>query len=119
MNSQVSNYRNFLCWTYLSLAIVGAIFPTISNIEFIRLYGPGFDVMHFIELANINPAAESLSRDLLIGASSFSIWLFVEGRRLAMRNLWVVILSMFLIAFACAAPLFLYLRERRLIEIDS
>ncbi len=119
MSTQMINYRKLLCWLYLTLALLGAIFPTLSNIEFVTLYGPGFDLVRFVELANINPAAQSLSRDLIIGASSFTIWLFVESRRLEMRNLWIVILSMFLIAFACAAPLFLYLRERRLIEIDS
>ena len=35
-----------------------------------------------------------------------------------MKNLWVVILTTFTIAFAFSAPLFLYLRELRIEEIN-
>ena len=110
--------RYLLSWIYLGFAIAGAIFPTLANIDFISLYGPKFDINQFIYLANINPAAQSLSRDLFIGAGAVTVWIISEARRLNMRNLWLVI-SSFLIAFAFAAPLFLFLRERRLIEIDT
>ena len=91
--------------------------PTLANIEFIRSYGPSFDIKTFIDLANSNPAAQSLSRDLFVGASAVTIWIISESRRLEMKNLWIVLLSSFTIAFAFSAPLFLYLRERRFIEL--
>ncbi len=100
------------------LAVSGGLLTAQSNIEFVNNYGPGFNLLKFIELANINPAAESLSRDLLIGSSAVFIWIVIESRRLKMKNLWIVILTTFTIAFAFAAPLFLFLRERRLIEIN-
>ena len=84
-----------------------------------RIYGPGFDLVEFINLASSNPASESLSRDLLVGASAVTLWIVIESRRLAMKNIWIVILSNFVISFAFAAPLFLFLRERRLIEIEA
>ncbi|KGG12204.1 hypothetical protein EV05_1410 [Prochlorococcus sp. MIT 0601] len=87
-----------------------------ANIDYINTYGPGFDVLHFIRLANINPAASSLSRDLLIGSSAIVVWMFSESKRLEIKYFWVVIISTFLIAFAFSAPLFLFLRELRLIE---
>ena len=111
--------RKWLVLIYFIFAIAGGIFPTLSNIDFARSYGPGFDIIKFIELANINPAAESLSRDLMIGAGAIIIWIFSEARRLKMKHLWIVILSTFTIAFAFAAPLFLLLRERRLIELEK
>tara|TARA_Y100001968_G_C19407646_1_gene744584 strand:+ start:286 stop:642 length:357 start_codon:yes stop_codon:yes gene_type:complete len=110
--------RYLLSWVYLGLAVAGGILPTLSNIDFMALYGPQFDIQKFIELANINPAAQSLSRDLFIGASAVTIWIFTEARKLKMKNIWIVF-SSFLIAFAFAAPLFLFLRERRLIEIEN
>ena len=110
--------RYLLSWVYLFFAIMGAILPTLSNIEFMRVYGPGFDVNNFIYLANINPAAQSLSRDLFIGAGAVMIWIFSESRRLEIKNLWVVVVGTFTIAFAFAAPFFLFLRERRLIELE-
>lgn len=105
-------------WIYLALAVAGAIFPWLANAEFIREYGQTFDLSQFIELANANPAARSLSRDLLIGATAVTIWIINEARRLKMRGLWIVLLGSVTIAFAFAAPLFLFLRERRLLEIS-
>ncbi len=114
-----SHRRKIISWIYLLLAILGGLLPTLANIEFIKIYGPGFDIYRFISMANINPASQSLSRDLLIGASAITIWMVSESRRLKMRHLWIIILTTFTIAFAFATPLFLYLRERRLIELES
>jgi len=89
----------------------------MANLDFIRDYGSSFDLGQFIALANANPAAQSLSRDLMVGASAVTIWMVVESKRLQMRHLWLVLLSAVTIAFAFAAPFFLFLRERRLAEM--
>ena len=106
-----------LKWLYLALAISGAILPWLANVDFIREYGSSFDLGMFVRLAHANPAASSLSRDLAIGATAVVIWIVQEGKRLQMRGLPWVLLSCVTLAFACGAPLFLYLRERRLEEI--
>ena len=116
---KMSILRKVLCLIYFALAIAGALFPTLANIDFMRVYGPGFDITQFIELANNNPAAESLSRDLMISATAICVWIFSESRRLRMKHLWIVILGTFTIAFAFSAPLFLLLRERRLYELEK
>ena len=108
----------WLKWVYLLLAILGAVLPTLANIEFAKSYGPSFDIQLFIELANNNPASQSLSRDLLIGSTAVFIWIISESKRLKMKNLWIVILTTFTIAFAFSAPLFLYLRELRIEEMN-
>ena len=115
----MTSNRHILSYIYLIMALLGAILPTLANIDFVRNYGPGFDIGTFITMANINPAARSLSRDLLISSSAIFLWIISESRRLEIRNLWLVILSTFTIAFAFSAPLFLFLRERRLIEIEK
>ncbi|MFM2079386.1 MAG: hypothetical protein RLZZ124_1716 [Cyanobacteriota bacterium] len=109
--------RPWLAWIYLALAIAGAILPWQANLAFIRAHGASFDLALFVQLANANPAAQSLSRDLLVGASAVTVWMVAESRRLQMRHLGLVLLSAVTIAFAFAAPLFLYLRERRLAEL--
>ena len=108
----------WLKWIYLFLAILGAVLPTLANIEFARMYGPSFDINLFIDLANNNPASQSLSRDLFIGSSAVFVWIISESNRLKMKNLWIVILTTFIIAFAFSAPLFLFLRELRIEEIN-
>ena len=112
------NQNKWLKWIYLLLAILGAVLPTLANIQFARSYGPSFDIQLFIELANNNPASQSLSRDLFIGSIAVLIWIISESKRLQMRNLWVVILTTFTIAFAFSAPLFLYLRELKIEEMN-
>tara|TARA_Y100001968_G_scaffold218310_1_gene200982 strand:+ start:5834 stop:6184 length:351 start_codon:yes stop_codon:yes gene_type:complete len=109
--------RYLLSWTYLLLAISGAILPTLANIDYVKEYG-SFDISNFIYLANINPAAESLSRDLLVGAGAITIWIINESQKLKMKNMWLIY-SSFLVAFAFAAPLFLFFRERHLIEMEK
>ena len=103
---------------YLALAIAGAVLPWLANLDYIREAGGAFDIAHFVAQANANPAAASLSRDLGIGATAVVIWIVREAKRLSMRGLPWVLLSCVTVAFACAAPLFLYLRERRLAEIQ-
>ncbi|MDA1246055.1 MAG: DUF2834 domain-containing protein [Cyanobacteria bacterium] len=104
-------------WLYLALAISGAILPWLANFDFMREYGSSLDLGLFVSLANANPAASSLSRDLAIGAAAIVIWIVQESKRLQMKGLPWVLLSCVTLAFACGAPLFLYLRERRLEEM--
>jgi hypothetical protein len=106
-----------LAWIYLALAVAGGVLPWLANFDFIRDSGQPFDLGLFVRMANANPAAQSLSRDLAVGASAVTLWMVVESRRLGMRGLVWVLLSCVTIAFAFGAPLFLYLRERRLREL--
>ena len=110
--------KYIISYLYLFISILGAIFPMISNFNFVMEYGSSFDINQFIQLANANPAAESISRDLLIGASAIFIWIVNESRKLNMKNMWIVYVGTFLIAFAFSAPFFLFLRERRIIEMN-
>jgi len=108
-----------LSYLYLLLAILGAILPMLANFDFAREYGNSFDIKNFIELANANPAAQSISRDLLVGASAIFIWIINESKKLKIKNMWIVYVGTFLIAFAFSAPFFLFLRERRIIELEN
>tara|TARA_Y100000589_G_scaffold2058_1_gene1923 strand:+ start:190 stop:558 length:369 start_codon:yes stop_codon:yes gene_type:complete len=117
--SLLKENKYILSYLYLLLSILGAILPMMSNFNFAMEYGPSFDINQFIQLANANPAAESISRDLLIGASAVFIWIVNESRKLNMKNMWIVYFGTFLIAFAFSAPFFLFLRERRIIQINS
>jgi len=109
----------WLAWLYLGLSVAGAILPWLANLDFIRESNGPFDLALFIAQANANPAAQSLSRDLLIGATAFTIWMVVEAKRLQIKTFWIALLASFGIAFACGAPLFLFLRERRLLELSK
>ena len=112
--------NKFLPWIYLVLSVFGAILPWQANLEFMQMNpGGGFDLQTFIQDANINAASRSLNRDLLIAASAFSIWIIAEGKKLEIKGWWITLIMSFSISFACGGPLFLYLRERKLIELNT
>ena len=112
--------RSALTWGYLVLAVLGAILPWQANLEFMQAAAnPGFDLPGFIQDANLTAASRSLSRDLLIAASAFTIWIGVEGRRMQVRGWWVTLIVCVTVSFACGGPLFLHLRERRLQELEA
>ena len=111
--------RKWISYLYLLISMVGAILPTIANIRFVKEFGPGFNIISFIAFAFDNPASQSASLDLLVLASAVFIWMFIESRRLGIKYFWFIALTTFFIAIAFAAPFFLFLRERRLIEMES
>ena len=111
--------KKSLSYIYLFLSIIGAILPLMANLDFAMKYGNSFDIKNFISLANANPAAQSISRDLLIGASAVFIWIVNEPKKLNIKNMWIVYFGTFLIAFAFSTPFFLFLRERRIIELEK
>ncbi len=110
---------NALGYLYLFLSIIGGTLTTLANIQFMKLHGPGFNIKLFIELASNNPASQSLTFDLLILSTAIFIWMFMESRRLSMKHFWLIALGTFTIAIAFSAPLFLFLRERRILEISN
>ena len=116
--SILKDNKHLLSYLYLFLSILGAILPMLANYNFAMEYGNSFDIKNFIELANSNPAAQSISRDLLIGATAIFIWIVNESKKLNMKNMWIVYIGTFLIAFAFSAPFFLFLREKRIIELE-
>ena len=111
--------KKSLSYIYLFLSILGAILPMMANFDFAMEYGNSFDIRNFILLANANPAAQSISRDLLIGATAVFIWIVNESKKLNIKNMWIVYVGTFLVAFAFSAPFFLFLRERRIIELEK
>ena len=112
--------RSVLIWSYLFLAVLGAVLPWQANLEFMQTgTGTGFDLSGFIRDANLTAASRSLSRDLIIGATAFTIWIAIEGRRLQVKRWWVSLVLCITVSFACGGPFFLHLRERRLLELEQ
>lgn len=100
-------------WIYLALSAAGAGLTWYNNMVFMQQYG-SFNVQQFITDGFSNPAAASLSWDVTVGAVAFLVWLRPEAKRLQMRHAWVYFVLTLGVAFACAFPLFLAMRERKL-----
>ena len=107
-----------LFWLYLIAAVVGIAATWYHNLAFIEHYGE-FSLATFISDSNINAAASSIAIDITVVAVVFSIWSFIEARRLGMRLWPFYFVLTFLIALAFAMPLFLAMRERALQRADQ
>ena len=96
---------------YLVLALIGAVWPWWYNAAFAVAHGGAFDPGVFVSEAFSTPAGGSLSADILVAAGAGSVWMIAEGRRLGIRWVWAYVALGMFVAFACAFPLFLFVRE--------
>lgn len=72
---------------------------------------------NFIYDLYTNSASASISNDLFVVVFTFLLWSFIETRRLKMSYWWAYSILTIVIAAACAVPLFMLMRERRLLAI--
>lgn len=98
-----------LALVYVVLAIAGLVGTWTHNIravlESVDFLGDWF---------NGGPAVSSLTTDLLVVAIAAVAFMLVEGRRVGMRRVWILVVLAPLVALAFSFPLFLALRERHL-----
>lgn len=78
-----------------------------------------FDIALFIEQVIANPASSFIGTDVTIAALCGILLIVTEGRRLKMRLWGLYIVAIFLVSFAFGFPLFLFMRERKQMELLS
>jgi hypothetical protein len=101
-----------LAITFLVLAIAGLVGTWFFNVLAI------VQLRDFIgDWVNSGPAVSSLTVDLLVVAIAGSILIIVEAKKLGMRGGWVYVALSGLTAFAFTFPLFLAMRQRRLVAM--
>ncbi len=99
-------------WLYLVAAILGTVLPLSQLFPFLAAHG--LDMRLFFQQMFQNPVSAFFGVDVIV--SSVVLWLFVfsEGRRLGMKNLWLYIVCNLLVGVSLGLPLFLFFRERKL-----
>jgi TRAP-type uncharacterized transport system fused permease subunit len=97
---------------YLLLCILGTILPYSQFIPFLLEHG--LNIPLFIEQLFANRISGFFGMDVIV--SSLVLWVFVfwEGRRLKMSNLWVYVASNLLVGVSLGLPLFLLMRQYQL-----
>lgn len=97
---------------YLVSAIIGAVVPYLSFIQFINI--EGVNISLFISSLFSNGASAGFAADLLI--SSFIFWAFMFHQLRKPRNPkpYLFIVLNLTIGLSCALPAYLYARERQL-----
>ena len=99
-------------WLYLVLAILGTVLPLWHLMPFLTEHG--FDIPLLFKQLFQNHVTAFFGMDVIV--SSLVLWLFVfsEGRRRRMKNLWVYVVCNLAVGVSLALPLFLFVRQRKL-----
>jgi hypothetical protein len=101
-------------WLYLLCAVLGTVLPLSQLLPFVAQNGVDLPLL-FRQLFQNNISA-FFGLDVIV--SSVGLWLFVfsEGRRQGMKNLWIYVACNLLVGVSLALPLFLFSRERKLMN---
>jgi hypothetical protein len=94
---------------YLLLCVAGTILPYWFLVQFLREHGLNLRLL--IDQLFANPISSFFGVDVIVSAICLWLFIFVEGRRARVKNLWAPILASLLVGVSLGLPLFLYLRE--------
>jgi hypothetical protein len=102
---------------YLALCVVGAVVPYAIFLPWVAEHGlpPGLLIREIFA----NRAAGSFAADVILSSVAFWAFVAIEGRRAAVRRLWIPIAANIVVGLSLGLPLFLYMRERRLEGIEA
>ena len=99
-------------WLYLFAAVLGVVLPLSYFVPFLAAHG--LDLPLFFRQLFANNVSAFFGMDVIV--SAVALWLFVysEGRRRRMKNLWAYVACTLLVGVSLGLPLFLFFRERKL-----
>lgn len=101
---------------YVVLAIAGAVFPLWQFAPFLREHGLNLPLM--IAQLFSTPVSAFFGVDVIVSSVVLWAFVFIEGRRAGMRQLWLPVLASLTVGVSLGLPLFLYMRERHLQHQD-
>ncbi|BAT55301.1 unknown protein [Nostoc sp. NIES-3756] len=97
---------------YLLLCILGTVLPYSQFLPFLLEHG--LNIPLFIEQLFANRISSFFALDLIVSSLVFWVFVFWEGTRLKMPNIWVYIASNLLVGVSLGLPLFLLIRHQYL-----
>jgi len=97
---------------YLLLCILGFVLPYSQFVPFIL--EQGLDIKLFLEQLFANKISGFFGMDVIVSSLVFWTFVFSEGTRLKMQNLWIYVACNLLVGVSLGHPLFLLMRQRHL-----
>lgn len=97
---------------YLLAALLGTALPLSFFARFLAAHGP--DPRLFLAQLFANNVSAFFGTDVIISAAALLVFVYSEGRRRGMKNLWAYVACTLLVGVSLGLPLFLFFRERRL-----
>ena len=99
-------------WFFLFLAVLGTVVPLIAFAPFAVRNGLNPEL--FLQALSQTPVSRFFALDVLISALTLFLFVYLEGRRLRMTNLWVYVVCTLLVGVSLGLPLFLFFRELKM-----
>lgn len=97
---------------YLGLCVPGFLLPYFQLIPWLVVHG--LDLPLFFKELFATRIGAFFGMDVFVSALALVVFIWLEGRRLAIRHLWLPVLATVLVGVSLGFPLFLYLRQREL-----
>jgi len=101
---------------YLACAIAGAIIPYSQFVPWFAEHG--LDARGFVLELFATRIGAFFGLDVIVSAIVLIAFILWEGRRVRMSALWAPIAATCLIGVSCGLPLFLFMRERLIHDLD-
>ena len=111
--------RRLLCTVYGLISVAALIATWSQNVAYFGGGNPLAGFVSFWKDTRANPAAQSITADILLFALAATVFMVVEARRHKIRFVWAYIAGGVLIAVSVTFPLFLIARELRLASSDT
>jgi hypothetical protein len=97
---------------YLGLCLAGIVLPYWALVPW--LLDHGLDLPLFCQELFSTRIGAFFGLDVFVSAIVLFVFIFEEGRRMAIPHLWLPVLATLLVGVSLGLPLFLYLRQRKL-----
>jgi Protein of unknown function DUF2834 len=96
---------------YLLLCVAGTILPYTFFVQFLREHGLNLRLV--VEQLFANSISSFFGTDVIVATVCLWVFVYFEGRRARVKNLWAPVVASFVVGVSLGLPLFLYLRESR------
>src|SRR4030095_4205034 len=94
----------------LVLVVAGCALPLNYFVRF--LLSEGLNVSLFFQQLFHNNISSFFAMDVLVSTLTVWLFVFVEGRRLKMKMLWIYVACTMIVGVSLALPMFLLIRSR-------
>jgi len=102
---------------YLAFCFVGALLPYWQFVPWVMQHG--MNLALFVRELFVNRISAFFGMDVLVSAVVLIVFMRLESARLNIRRRWLPVLAVLTVGVSLGLPLFLYLRELRMEQIES
>lgn len=101
-----------LRYLYLGMCLLGLVLPYSQFIPWLVVHG--FNIQLFFGELFSTRIGGFFGMDVIASALTLFAFVWIEGRRLAIRNLWLPIVATLAVGVSFGLPLFLYMRQLKI-----